>query len=408
MAQITGLFQRGSAYYLRIVLPSDHPLQNVYRNGRYVVSLGTIKRREAVAKATVRRAEVLGGFQLATLSSSLDAKTVGTSLLRAYELWAKARPRTNDTKSACLRAVTLAHTFTEQTVVEKLTRRQGSEFMAWLQHPDRKTSSKTARDRMNWVKTLLKFVHRDLELIPKNPWEGLEIVFKTTNKRRPWTDAELVTLFHQPLHLKFQLPHDTKAGKEAAYWIPLLGLYTGARVGELAQLRVDDVDLTGSVPFIRITDEGDLQRVKTLAGIRTVPIHSQLLALGFSDYVKACSERGDVELWQHLPRREERPGGYFSHWFGQYRKSLGLGTKPDFHCLRHTVRSSLANNGVPSQLIDAILGHEAGGSVGEQVYTHWTIEAKSNALEALSYPALTSCKISDGPFTSSVCQSPYS
>lgn len=388
MAQITGLFQRGSAYYLRIVLPSGHPLQNVYRNGRYVVSLGTIKRREAVAKATVRRAEVLGGFQLAMLSSSQDAKTVGTSLLRAYELWAKARPRTNDTKSACLRAVTLAHTFTEQTAVEKLTRRQGSEFMAWLQHPDRKTSSKTARDRMNWVKTLLKFVHRDLELIPKNPWEGLEILFKTTNKRRPWTDAELVTLFHQPLHLKFQLPHDTKAGKEAAYWIPLLGLYTGARVGELAQLRVDDVDLTGSVPFIRITDEGDLQRVKTLAGIRTVPIHSQLLALGFTDYVLERRRNSDAELWPHLPKRAGKPGGYFSHWFGQYRMGLGLGAKPDFHCLRHTVRSSLANSGIPEPVVDALLGHEARGSVGTQVYTHWDGATLKDAIEVLNFQSL--------------------
>jgi len=123
-----------------------------------------------------------------------------------------------------------------------LTREQGDGFRTWLQHPDRKTTSKTARDRLTWVKSVLKFAARDLGMIDRNPWEGLDIAFKTTNKRRPWNDDELRAFFSQPLHTAYQLPTDKKAGADAAYWIPLLGLFTGARVGELAQLRVVDVE----------------------------------------------------------------------------------------------------------------------------------------------------------------------
>ena len=39
MAKLTGLFQRGSSYYLQVVLPQDHPLRTKYKNGKYVVSL---------------------------------------------------------------------------------------------------------------------------------------------------------------------------------------------------------------------------------------------------------------------------------------------------------------------------------------------------------------------------------
>jgi len=41
-----------------------------------------------------------------------------------------------------------------------------------------------------------------------------------------------------------------------------------------------------------ITDEGEGQSVKTEAGIRRVPIHSELIRLGFLDYVRKTKESG--------------------------------------------------------------------------------------------------------------------
>jgi integrase len=82
----------------------------------------------------------------------------------------------------------------------------------------------------------LRYATEDLEWLERNPWERLDIPYKTTSKRRPWTEAELNTFFSQDLHTQYKLPRDNKAGADAAYWIPLLGIYTGARIGELAQL----------------------------------------------------------------------------------------------------------------------------------------------------------------------------
>ena len=342
MASLTGLFQRGTAYYLCIVLPRQHPLQGKYKNGKVVTSLGRCSHRDAVLKGTIKRAEVLGGLKLQAAESpskALPAISIGPLLRSIYNRWKESKPRSSDSLNNCLRSVVLFEEFTGNPPINELTREQGDGFRAWLQHSDRKTTSKTARDRLTWVKSVLKYAARDLGLIEKNPWEGIGIAFKTTNKRRPWTDAELEVFFTQPLHAAYKLPKDKKAGANAAYWIPLLGLYTGARIGELAQLKVCDVETLGAIAALSITDEGEGQSVKSQAGVRKVPLHSELIRLGFLDYVNLMKSQNQVLLWPQLPIREGKPGGYLSHWFGEYRRSLGFEQYPDFHCLRHTVRS---------------------------------------------------------------------
>lgn len=360
-----------------------------YKNGKMVSSLGSCSHREAVLKGTIKRAEVLGGEQLKlSVSPSPPSPSIpnGPLLRNVYNRWKESKPRSSDSVTACLRAVALFEEFTGNCPITLLTRDQGDGFRAWLQHQDRETSSKTARDRLTWIKSVLKYAARDLGLLPRNPWEGIDIAFRTTNKRRPWTESELTTLFNQPLHSTYSLPKDPKAGADAAYWIPLLGLFTGARVGELAQLRLDDVQTAGEFPALSITDEGEGQSVKSDAGIRKVPIHSELIRLGFLDYVAGMKERNEPLLWPRLVTREGKPGGYFSQWFGIYRRSLGFGQYPDFHCLRHTVRSQMAEAGVSEQLMDALVGHEIKGSTGAKVYTHRSLMALKKAIEVLHYP----------------------
>ncbi len=57
--------------------------------------------------------------------------------------------------------------------------------------------------------------------------------------REPWDTADLVKLFASPVYAEGRRPK--AGGGEAAYWLPLLGMYEGARLGELAPLRVTDV-----------------------------------------------------------------------------------------------------------------------------------------------------------------------
>ncbi len=390
MAGLTGLFMRGSSYYIQVVLPVDHPLQNIAKNGKIVRSLGCMTHREAMRLGTIKRAEILANVCSDGLTVPTSTRPVQTEvyLTKIHQHWKESKARSDDTIGACLRAVKLYEEFTGNLPIGKLTRTDGERFSQWLVHPDRKTASKTARDRLIWVKSLLQFAAQDLGLLTRNPWSGIEIDFQTTNKRRPWTDGELTLFFEQPLHQSYQLPKDRKAGADAAYWIPLLGLYTGARVGELAQLRVSDIRTEVDVPMLSITNEGEGQRVKTKAGLRDVPIHSELIRLGFLEYVAAAKRNSSGNLWPDLPTREGKPGGYFSHWFGIYRRELGFGKAPDFHCFRHTVRTQMAEAGIPEAVIDTLVGHEVGGSVGAKVYTHRAPGTLLEAIEVLQHPAL--------------------
>ncbi len=405
MSSLTGLFTRGSSYYLRVVLPPTHPARFKHRNGRVVVSLGACSKREAVIKGTVLRAEILNGdgvFSEQVQSSPTvsppplpnlapgrsTATTMPVYLSDVFDKWVDAKPRSDDTKAACKRAVALFEEQTGNPPLANLSRAAGIAFRAWLQHSDRQTTSKTARDRLTWVKSLLKHAQIDLEVINRSPWEGLDIEQTTTHRRRPWTDTEVTKFFSQPLHQLYALPADRKAGADAAYWVPLLGMFTGARIGELMQVRCADVQEIAGVPVLFITDEDEGQHLKTMASQRMVPIHSELIRLGFLDYVSKTANNGDAALWPAAPMRKGKSGGYFSHWFGIYRRDMGFGKYPDFHCMRHTVRSALANAEVAEPMIDQLVGHEVKGSTGAKTYTHRTISQMKEAIERITVPGL--------------------
>ena len=124
MARLTGLFQRGSSYYLRVVLPEQHPLQSKYKTGTFVTSLGQCSHREAVHRGTVKRTEVLYGASQAgtpvlppyTPLRSTNAKR--HTLRDIHGLWVLSATRSKDTINACLRAVRLYEEFTLNLPVE--------------------------------------------------------------------------------------------------------------------------------------------------------------------------------------------------------------------------------------------------------------------------------------------------
>jgi len=306
-------------------------------------------------------------------------------LRHVYDLWKASKKRSSDTERACLLALQAFEEQSGNPDIRQITRAQGDAFRAHLLKKD--LSSKTKHDRMTWVKSLLKYAYQDLELLNRNPWEGLDIDHSTENRRSPWSIAQMKAFAALPLFSRYELPSGWKAGGAAAYWVPLLALYTGARVGELCQLRVADIETDASGAFVKISGEAEGARVKTAAGWRTVPLHSELVRLGFLDYVRDTKKSGSDSLWPALRLRKGKPGGYFSGWYGEYRRDNGTIT-PDLHSLRHTVRSRLAHGKVASSTRDRITGHKVQGSVGTRVYEHVDTAELREAMESISYPGL--------------------
>jgi integrase len=391
MAHQFGIFLRSNNYYLRVVLPKDHPLNAQYKSGKIVIRIAGTTFREAQLNATLKRAEILSNQFVIPKAKKRDQNKPLTSkcyLSDIFNRWKESQLRSHDSINACQRSLTLYEEYTLNPHIKDLTRAQGDGFRGWLQHPDRKTSSKTARDRLTWIKSLLNYAAIDLELLNKNPWHGINLKYSTTQKRRPWKEDELNVLLGSDLFTKRQPPKDWRAGEIAAFWVPLLGLYTGARLTELIQLRTSDIKAEGNINYIEITNEGANQQVKTDASIRKIPIHSKLIALGFLEYANELNREGCDSLWPKLPFRKHNAGGYFSNWFGEYRRSLELEGYPDFHCFRHTVRTKLLEAEIREHTIDMLLGHQVKGSTGARVYSHRTISMLKDAIECLAFESV--------------------
>jgi integrase len=375
---------------MRVVLPLDHPLRAKRPTGRIVLSLGCTNYREAVSKGFGKRAEILSGAMYAAETAApLPDRPQGISspalsLQDLHLRWQAAKQTSDDSSRACLRAIRLFEEFSGSVKVTRINRDMGDKFRSWLQQQP--TSSKTARDRLVWVKSLLNYACDDLELIPKNPWRGLDIKTRTESPRQPWSNESLSKLFNHPIWKEGLIPNDTKAGGLAAYWIPLLALYSGARCSELCQLRTNDIKKESGVWMMEIHDGDSTQRIKTIAARRTIPIHDELLRLGFVQYFVSIKQGS---LWPELPKREGKAGGFFSQFFGKLRVELGIPPSMGLHSFRHSARTNLVCAGVAESVIDRLLGHINTGSVGAKVYTHLSHQTLQVAVNCL--PAATTC-----------------
>ncbi|NTZ43259.1 site-specific integrase [Altererythrobacter sp. SALINAS58] len=205
----------------------------------------------------------------------------------------------------------------------------------------------------------------------RNPCVGLFFdVKKGKNPRPPFSDEQLRRIFTSPLFTGFlrdgkeHLPGEQKTN-DWRYWLPLVCLFTGARVGEIAQLRTDDIQEEGGIPFIFIRhDEEKGQQTKS-GHSRPAPIHSQLQQLGFLDFVERQRQRtrkeGNQQLFPELkPNERGQIGAMPSRFLRDYLKRIGIKTGSDgfgAHSFRHTMADMLRRADYLDDEIEVALGH---------------------------------------------------
>lgn len=187
--------------------------------------------------------------------------------------------------------------------------------------------------------------------------------------REPFSADDLKRIFVDgPVHGQGKR-HDGGQG-EAQYWLPLLALFTGARLAELGQLRACDVQTDdGGIAYINIGTSGG-RKVKTRTSIRKVPIHPELRLMGFLAYVEQRREAGGSEatLWPSLGSAAGRAKtAAWSQWWGNYmrRKPICItDTRLVYHSFRHTLKRACRDAGLSEEVHDFLTGHAGGRSVG--------------------------------------------
>ncbi|MFZ6773238.1 tyrosine-type recombinase/integrase [Undibacterium sp. SXout7W] len=174
---------------------------------------------------------------------------------------------------------------------------------------------------------------------------------KEKNSWKPFTAEDLLIIFNPSNYLNQQNPTD--------FWLPLLGLYTGGRISELCQLLIHDIKQIDSVWAISISDEDECQRLKTPAAKRTIPVHPNLIKIGFLDFVKDMKEFGGMLFPYLTPNRFGNFSETPSERFGKYLDVLGISdAKKVFHSFRSTSNNMLKQNGIPEETRCQFIGHE--------------------------------------------------
>jgi integrase len=267
-----------------------------------------------------------------------------------------------------------------------LTRVHGAAFRAYLVHPDRTFKGKTALNNWTAVQALMN-VAEDVGLIPRNVWGGMTLEVTGSEKRTKHTNEELKQLFNTPLFFERGYPALNNVSPDDAYWCMLLGLWTGARIGEIAQLEMADVLVQNGLEVLSI--HGRSGTIKTENSERVIPVPPELIRLGFIEWATSRREAGTVKLFETLHRvGAVTPAEIMSEWNREYRKNVGAATGPlnGFHRFRHTVRSALAALHVGRETADALTGHGATGSSGTKIYTHIDAGTIFDALGRLKFP----------------------
>lgn len=243
-----------------------------------------------------------------------------------------------------------------------------------------KLSTKTINEKyLAFVRTVFEYAVNN-GYVDANPCAGVKTSRDVTGLEPdvaalPFTGEDLTRIFQQsrlyhPRHGSVGNIGNI-AGTPARFldyrWLVLLGLFTGARIEELAQLDRQDVKQEAGVWFIHIRPDMDTgRRVKNRASIRKVPLHSRLLELGFLEFAHGGSGGdGGGKLFAHISTvTSGKRSNTFSQWWRRFLGSLNLedGDKKHFHSFRHTFKREGRNCGqLAGELLDALQGHTQQG-----------------------------------------------
>ena len=172
----------------------------------------------------------------------------------------------------------------------------------------------------------------------------------------PYTKEHLLEIF--------DTKHDFFKDNPDMFFTCLIGLFAGARINAAATLQYNDIKNIDGIDCIEFIANHPIKTLKTDASERIVPIHSQLLDVGFVDYVRRkqarikavgndfifprCITSGNV-YYQKYPR-------IFFDFLGKIGIKTKGGDQLDFHSFRKNASIRMQDAGIPASYINDIIG----------------------------------------------------
>jgi integrase len=318
--------------------------------------LDAFRRLESMARGNYAPDETLASFPHFDETTPPSPPRVGVKAL--FEAWAKAvQPATStfDRWSAVFNAAD-KH-FTDAVEIDFAAAK------AWMNGliSEERSAHTVATVWRTALKTIFAWGVAE-KLIKRNPFPDVRISVPRKNVER---ETKAFTPEETKIILAAAIASDdTRSFDERARrWVPWVCAYSGARAGEITQLRGIDIQKRGDDYFARLTPSAG--KIKTRRA-RTIPVHEHLIAQGFLIFVERAQggplfydtqRKKGSSTGEKRPRQSpaERTRGRLGQWV----RSLGI-TDPEVspnHAWRHTFKAQAARVGMDERYSDAITGH---------------------------------------------------
>ncbi|KMK67826.1 phage integrase family protein [Puniceibacterium sp. IMCC21224] len=188
-------------------------------------------------------------------------------------------------------------------------------------------------------------------------WDSAEYdrrdILEEDNERQTW-NGKLGGLFRSQIY-----QDKLEDAGDPMFWAPLIAVHMGLRSEEILQLFVSDIQIIDDVPCI-VLSQGPGQSLKSKASRRTVPIHDNLLELGFMKLVAKLKREDEPRLFPWIERSASKKTytETFSKRFTRYRQDHKIfDAQRDFHSFRTTFNHLL----IEAECIDTqrrnLMGH---------------------------------------------------
>ena len=196
------------------------------------------------------------------------------------------------------------------------------------------------------LRTILQWAV-DNKRISLNPAVGIgvEVKRRAGEGIRSFSDSEAAHILREA----------SQQANPVLRWVPWISAYTGARISEICQLRVQDLAVVEGVWAIKFDPEAG--SLKNQTSERIVPMHPALVESGLTGY---ATDAPAGPLFPNLPPDKfGKRGGNGTKVVGRWVRSLGLIDKrlSPTHSWRHRLRTSARRYGLAIDLVDAIAGH---------------------------------------------------
>jgi integrase len=243
-------------------------------------------------------------------------------------------------------------------------------------------------------------------LITVNPAEGLKPLKRDAvaagDKRKSFTLQQTADFFKSDFYAECAkhppaFAHDKQGWR---FWLPLLCLFTGARPNEVAQLHVTDLKRTKNATWcLDIAETADDEEtngasktVKTATSRRKIPLHPELIKIGFVQFVEQRKKSGaGPRLFPDL--KHDTYGNHATYALKRFRETylpaaIKMEPRQSFYSFRHSWRDALRRIDAPPATLAAVGGWSQGKLTSDDYGDKSDPDFQIKFIRKISFPGL--------------------